>query len=955
LFAIPAGAQSFGQNHVIIRDFPWKVRSTEHFDIFYYDDSKPLVGQAAEILERGFAHVSQMLNIDTEPPVWATPSAKKKTAWQRRPFFLYASPNDFEQSNIADVGDGTGGITEPLKNRFMVYNNGEAQWLDEVITHEFTHIMQYYVLISGFWKTGGILKTIAYPLWFIEGMPDYVTEAVEGAIEESLVRDAATSGTLIPLTRLEHFGHLKPHQITLGYHEGAVAMQFLAEQYGRRKVGDMLRLFETRLETSRVLLDLIGIDIFAFDSKFLEYEKTRYRRIVRVNRLKEPTAFGDPLTYTNDTIPQFNTSPVLSPDFKTMFFLSTRRDEDPPQVWTMDMTTGRSRQLPHIPYGPIENIQMGNFANLSRMLTISPDGRWLGWGGTKNHRDSIFIYDVRSQRLEKIPLPGFETVQEPAFSPDGRLIAFSGMKDSFTDIYLYDRKTRQVRQLTDDTNDDQMPCFTPDGSAIVFSEEIPDPLDPHHFERRLYRLRLNGGTLSRLESSGAQARDPVVSADGKRMLFVIDDGEFSDIYELNLETHKVVRLTRTIGGSFTPFYADHDQIVFSSLRRGSVHIYKAPRSQLMAEVVPPVARELPPSQKFMLPGMGNVGVSTSTVALSPERPYHFTYSSDLFIPAAFYSSVGGFFGTSYWQGSDLLGNHTQSALIDVHSAQDFDYQAQYAYSRFRPQMIAQFSGIAQTNLTDPNTGDTYNDNFQQETLGVLYPFDRYHRAEAYLQSAQETIQDLTASQNYDNQARSGTVALVRDTTTGRYLVIENGNRLRLSMSQTAEVLGGNRRYSLASAEAQQFFRVGSMNALAFRLYGAQTYGPDSPQLIVAGEGGVRGYDRGDPANAGGRMMVGTAEWRFPIFPDLNYYMWYFFPDFYFKAVFGTLFSDTGMVWNSEGDFSQEKWTNVRNSVGVGLRIYTFILQEYPLIVAMDWAQRTTDNGHIFYVYLGESF
>lgn len=958
LAGAPVLAQYGGPNHVVIKDFPWKVRSTEHFDIYYYDESKPLVPRTAEILERAFSQGVKALDIETEPPVWASEGAKKHGRWQRRPFFLYASPNDFQQSNIAQVGDGTGGVTEPFKNRFMVYNNGEAQWLDEVITHEFTHILQYHVLISGFWRSGQILKSIVYPLWFIEGMADFVTQDNEGSIEESLVRDAATSGGLLPLTRLEHFGHLKPHQISLAYHEGAVAMRFMAEQYGMRKVGDMLKLFETRLETSRVLMDLLGLDAFAFDRKFQEYAKTRYARVVRVNRLQEPQAFGGELTFTKDNIPQFNSSPVFSPDGRTMYYLTSKRDGDPVQVWELDLRTGRTKALPRVAYGRIENLPMGNFANISRQLAISPDGRWLAWGATKNHSDSLFLYDLKELRMDKVPLPGFASAQQPAFSPDGRTIAFSGMKDSTTDLYAYDRTTGAVRQLTNDVNDDQMPCFLPDGS-LIYSQEQTDPLDAHSYERRLVRLDFRTGASKELESSGAQARDPMVSADGKTVLFAIDDGQFSDVYELTLATGKVARLTRTIGGGYAPAYAADGKIAFSSLRKGNLHIYLGDRSEFLSEDVPPAARALPAAAKFLLPGMGGVGVSSSTVSLTVERPYKASYSTDLFIPAFFYSSAGGFFWTSYWQGSDLLGNHQQAAVVQLHSGKDFDYQATYNYGRFRPGLVAQVSGSGRSQLIDGGTGDTIEDAYHQQSVGVVYPFDRYHRVEAHLVSASERLHDETTGSRSSNEARLASVALVRDTVTGRYLVAEKGNRLRLSWAQATEVLGGNRRFYLGGAEAQQFVRLGSQNSLALRAYGAQTLGPDHPQLIIGasciyGCNGVRGYRR-SVENSGSRELVGTAEWRFPIFPDLNYYMWYFFPDFYFKAVFGSLFTDTGLAWTTQGQFQHQSWSGVRNSIGVGLHIHTFILQEFVLPLSFVWAQSTTQNDGIFYFYLGQSF
>src|SRR5262249_318630 len=160
-----------------------------------------------------------------------------------------------------------------------------------VITHEFTHEAQFHILIGDFWRTGSIIKSIIYPLWMIEGMPGWVTHEIEADFEELLIRDAATSGGLIPLTRLEHFRHLKPHQIGLAYKEGAAAMAFMASEYGARKPGDMLRLFAARFDTSQVLTELLGLDAYDFDRKFREFAQDKYAREARRLSLREPAAF----------------------------------------------------------------------------------------------------------------------------------------------------------------------------------------------------------------------------------------------------------------------------------------------------------------------------------------------------------------------------------------------------------------------------------------------------------------------------------------------------------------------------------------------------------------------------------------------------------------------------------------------------------------------------------------
>ena len=951
---LPAAAQGFGQNHVVTRDFDWRVRSTEHFDIYYYQETEPLVPQAAEILEAAFARVTKLLDIQSEAPPWASESARKRARWQRRPFFLYASPNDFQQSNIAEVGDGTGGVTEPLKDRFMVYNDGTQQWLEEVIWHEFTHILQFHVLISGFWKSGRILKTIVYPLWMMEGMSGFVTHGIESTLEEVTIRDAATSGGLIPLTKLEHFGHLKPHQITLAYKEGAAAMAFLAAEYGRRKIGDMLRLFENSIETSQVLRDLIGIDAFKFDERFREYIEEHYRRQVRVQRLREPQVFGSALTRTRDNIPQFNVAPVLSPDRSTMYYLSTAHGH-PPEIRAMDLRAGRSRRIAAVPWERVENVSLGNFANLSRSLAISRDGRTLLFAGTRNHEDALYLYDTRARRLEKRPLPGFQMVNQPHFSPDAGTIVFSGMKRSQTDLYLYHLATRRVERLTDDAPDEAMPVFAPDGRSIVFSGEVRDALDPHGFERRLYRLGLGDKQAALLEETGGEARDPLVSDDGKRVLFVRDADGSSEVCELELDSGKAYRLTRTIGGAFTPAYAG-DEIVFASLRGGNVHLYKGPRANFMSEELPVLPRRAPGDRAFMLPGMGGVQPSSSTIALSPQRPYRFSYSTDLFIPAFFYSAPGGFFWTSYWQGSDLLGNHVNTALVNFQGAKSYDYQTSYTYSRFRPQLFVGASGAARQSLFNLDTSHDVSDALNAEFAGVAYPIDRYHRVETSAAVLSERIDDLTdGSETARREGRRARVAFVRDTVRGRYLLATQGNRFRVDYHRQFNALGGNQLYDLTTVEAQQFLQTGSQSTLAFRAQGGQTIGRDHPQFVLGGLNGVRGYGRSTTTDVGKRLGILNAEWRFPVAPDLNYYMWYFFPDFYFKAVFGTLFTDTGYAWDSQEQVGALRWRDIRNSAGLGLRLYTFILQEYPLVIAMDYARRTTSPGGVFYVYLGQYF
>ncbi|MBI5623215.1 MAG: PD40 domain-containing protein [Elusimicrobia bacterium] len=945
VLALAAGpARGFGQNKLITKDLDWRVRSTPHFDVYYYDGSAPLAEETASILEEVFEERTQAMDIQvsTAPP---RKGEAPDQHWKRRPFFLYASPNDFLESTIVDVGEGTGGVTEPFKDRFMVFHDGSRKWLREVIKHEFSHVLQYHVLNAGFWKSGRILRGILFPLWMIEGAAAEGSRDVEETWEELVIRDAATSGGLIPLTRLEHFGHLKPHQTVLAYKEGSAAVSFIAEQYGPRRASNMLRALDAHFDASGVLMRTVGLDASDFDKRFREHLETKYARLVRLERLKEPEAYGRSLTGVKDSIPQHNTSPVFSPDGKRMYYLTTARGF-PPAIQELDLATGRSRRLAGIPRTRVDYISMGHFTNLSRELAISPDGERLAFMGARSHQDRLFLYDLAKKRLTSVPLPGLSGASQPSFSPDGTRIVFSGLKDCDSDVYIHDLPSGRTERLTHDSWDDQMPVFSPSGNWIVYSSEVPDPGHGSGWRRRLMRLRVADGAIERLEGLRGSAKDPVVSSDGTRVLFVLEEGGFSEVAELDVTTGRAVRLTRSVGGSFTPVYAPDGEIAFASLRRGNVHIHKGPRELFLSEDLAPLRQ-----------GLEGAGRSPKPPSLlGPEQPYRFQAGTDLFLPAFFYSSEGGFFWTSYWQGSDLLGRHQSSLMLGYGSSDGyFDYQAGYAYSRYRPTLSMAVVGRGQRDLFDADRGVEFNGALHGVLLGTRYPLDRYHRLELGLTAATERHRYHDDVPKEDRETRAASFAFVRDTTTGRYLTVTEGDRLRVSLSEAWNVLGGNRRYDLLAVEGHRFVPTGGTSALASRLMFLRSTGAQHPAFSVGGVGGVRGFRRGSSENLGSQMAAANLEWRFPVVKDLNWYMWFFAPDFYFKAIYGTIFTDAGYLWESRHTVEKARWRDLKHSYGVGLSIYTFVMQEFPFVLSLDYARQTATNKGIFYFYLGPSF
>src|SRR5512144_2195871 len=126
----PAFAQYFGQNKVQYRTFRYEVLKTDHFDVYFYPEERAAVEQAARMAERWYARFNRIFT-------------HKLTG--RQPLILYADQPDFQQTNAipGDIGEGTGGVTEPLKRRIVLPMGASLAETDHVIGHELVHAYQF--------------------------------------------------------------------------------------------------------------------------------------------------------------------------------------------------------------------------------------------------------------------------------------------------------------------------------------------------------------------------------------------------------------------------------------------------------------------------------------------------------------------------------------------------------------------------------------------------------------------------------------------------------------------------------------------------------------------------------------------------------------------------------------------------------------------------------------------
>jgi len=111
-----------------------------------------------------------------------------------------------------------------------------------------------------------------------------------------------------------------------------------------------------------------------------------------------------------------------------------------------------------------------------------------------------------------------KSVEDPQFSPDGREIAFvvstSDLKAGTTnsDIYLIDSDGHNLRQLTNSPAVDNHPRWSRDGKTIYF-------VSARQGGNQLWALPLDGGEPSQLTTFSFGTANPVVTPDGRKVVF----------------------------------------------------------------------------------------------------------------------------------------------------------------------------------------------------------------------------------------------------------------------------------------------------------------------------------------------------------------------------------------------------------------------------------------------------
>ena len=217
----PATAQYFGQNKVQYDDFEFKTYNTDHFDIYFYPEEREAVMDAGRMAERWYQRHSRTFLREFK---------------QRKPLIFYANSADFQQTNAVRgrLGQGTGGVTESIKERVIMPLTGSYKETDHVLGHELVHSFQYDIALR---RNNGGFSLRNLPLWLVEGMAEYLSVGSVDPHTAMWLRDAALREDLPTIRQMTR--NMREY---FPYRYGQAYSAYIGGKYGDAAVTDLYKL-----------------------------------------------------------------------------------------------------------------------------------------------------------------------------------------------------------------------------------------------------------------------------------------------------------------------------------------------------------------------------------------------------------------------------------------------------------------------------------------------------------------------------------------------------------------------------------------------------------------------------------------------------------------------------------------------------------------------------------------
>jgi hypothetical protein len=567
IWALPTQAQYFGRNKPKYENYDFKVVQTPHFEIYQYLDNPELLEELANQAEHWYL-LHQAVLADTFS--------------HKNPLLIYNDHPDFQQTNaiMGEIGVGTGGVTEGLKNRVILPIAMSNAQTKHVLGHELVHAFQYHIVLEG--DSTSMRNLANLPLWMIEGLAEYLSIGRVDANTSLWMRDAVINDKVPRIKDLYNPEYFP-------YRWGQAFWAFIAGWKGDDIIKPFF-VYTAKYGFEKASKVILGVEEKELSKLWVDAIKNHYGRYVAD---QQERFIGRPFVTDEKGGGRLNISPVLSPNGKYVLFLS-EKDLFGIDIFLADAVNGEIIRKVH---SSTKGGHLDDISFIESAGTWSPNSKEIAFVAVKDGSNVLVIKDLKGKILETFDLKGVPAFSNPAWSPDGRSIVVAGLVKGQIDLYQVELKNKRVQQLTNDKYSEMHPAWSPDGSQLAFAT------DKLSFERNADNWTFNLAVMDVATQAvedldffyGADNLNPVYDARGN-ILFLSNRDGFRNMYQYEPSSGKIYQMTDFLTGisGITPYAPaisvsvkeDRDRLFFTHYFNGKHNIYKAKSEDFLQREVP---------------------------------------------------------------------------------------------------------------------------------------------------------------------------------------------------------------------------------------------------------------------------------------------------------------------------------------------------------------------------------
>ncbi|RPI69066.1 MAG: hypothetical protein EHM43_02965 [Ignavibacteriae bacterium] len=860
-----SGSLPFGKNKVQYQRFNWKYIQSENFDVYYH---------------QGGEYAAKFTAMKAEEALKAIEGTLSFRITKRIVFIVYGSHNQFQQTNVIDefMSEGIGGVTELFKNRIVVPYEGDYAKFAHVIHHELVH-----AVINDMFYGGSIQALMSnsvkamLPLWMNEGFAEYSSVGGLDVKTDQFMRDVAVSEYLKGLNQLSGY---------FAYRGGQAFWTYIAEKYGKGKVGELLNRFRAIGDINQTFRAAFGLTYEEMSEQWAKDTKKFY--FPDVDRYEYVEDWATRLTNHQKEENFYNTSPTISPDGERVAFISDRGD-GLFGLYVMDLGTKDVTKL----VGSARSTDFEELNFLTPGISWNHDGTRLAVGAKAGGEDAVYLVNVDNGDYEVLRF-NMQTIGGVHWSPDGSKIAFDAAPGGIqSDIFVYDLASKDLTQITNDIFTDAEPTWGPDNTTLYFisdrgrytsGRETSENFfmwDHDVDQQDLYRVSIDDRNIDRLTNDPSVGKYSIaVAPDHKSILFTADYNGISNLWELDLATKSLQARSNSLQEvSQLSLSRDGTKLVFASQNRVGYDLFmlKYPFDLKVRDTLPPTRfrqREMdernslaaimddaarkddsvslsygvfdvdltdgamvPPNEDASDRGEPTAKAGEPQVDFTP-KDYRVAFSPDVITGNAGYSNWYGAQGTMQMLFTDMMGDHEiyfmANLFLDLANSNFF---LQYTY---KPEVIdLSVAGFHNAGFTFIQEG-IYQYTYRMRTYGVAtwatLPFSRYSRIDVGLQAqamAKENI-DVPTMPSTEKFVAVPTVSYVMDDAIWGFWAPVKGTRMNLTLEASPPIGANGLSFVTMRGDIREYLHLGGMYCVALRGSGGISAGGDPQKFFIGG-------------------------------------------------------------------------------------------------------------------------